>query len=404
MDTKIFTLKNNIEVFCKRNANTPRIALCMNIKINTQEAVPGVEGVMARLFLQGTKNRTAEQLAQELDAYAIEFSADAKADYIRLKFVCLNEDFAKAVEILEDVVKNSTFDDFEKELKKMEGELIAELDSPRAKVYDKYYGKLFENHPYGTTSTKILENIKNITHEKVLKTYDAFLNNSKKVIAVLGDIESQEVENVINNAFSSLPESVDNPSKCSKPELLENIREEIIKADANQAHIVKGWLTDTSSGQDYPALLLLNIILGASGLSSRLFLELRDKKGLAYVVRSCYETFLQCADFYIYIATEPKNIEVSLKGFDEEINKIQNIPVSEEELENAKNNLLGKWAFTQETNNNQAMLYANYGILNLGFDFNDRAKEKIKHITPVEIQECAKKYFSGKSVISILRP
>ena len=404
MDTKLFTLENNIEVFYKKNKNTPRTALCMNIKINTPELTPGVEGLMARLFMQGTTNRSAEQIAEELDTYAIEFSTDAKVDYIRLKFVCLNEDFAKAVEILEDIIKNSTFNDFEKELKKMEGELIAELDSPRAKVYDKYYAKLFENHPYGTTSTKILENIKNITREKVLKTYDSFLNNSKKVIAVVGDIDSSEAEDIINKAFAALPNSVDNQSVCSKPELLENIREEIIKADANQAHIVKGWLTETSCEEDYPALLLLNIILGASGLSSRLFLELRDKKGLAYVVRSCYETFLQCADFYIYIATEPKNIEVSLKGFDEEISKIQTIPVSEEELENAKNNLLGKWAFTQETNNNQAMLYANYGILNLGFDFNDKTKEKIKYVTPDAIQKCAKKYFSGKSVISILRP
>ena len=404
MDTRVFTLKNNIEVFYKSNKNTPRIALCMNIKINTPELTPGVEGLMARLLMQGTKTRTAEQLAEELDTYAIEFSTDAKADYIRLKFVCLNEDFAKAVEILEDIIKNSTFNDFEKELKKMEGELIAELDSPRTKVYDNYYGKLFENHPYGTTSTKILANINNITKENVLKTYNEFLNNSKKVIAVVGDIDISEVETEIKNAFQNLPYSTDDSSKTQRPVLLENIQEEIIKPDANQAHIVKGWLTETSSEEDYPALLLLNIILGASGLSSRLFLELRDKKGLAYVVRSCYETFLQCADFYIYIATEPKNIEVSLKGFDEEIRKIQTIPVSEEELENAKNNLLGKWAYTRETNNNQAILYAGYGILNLGFDFNNKTKEDIKRVTPDAIQKCAQKYFSGKSVISILKP
>ena len=148
----------------------------------------------------------------------------------------------------------------------------------------------------------------------------------------------------------------------------------------------------------------MNVILGASGLSSRLFLELRDKKGLAYVVRSSYETFAQAADFYIYIATEPKNINVSLDGFKEEIEKIKKYKVSEEELENAKINMLGKWAFTQETNNNQAILYANYGIQGLGFDFNDRAKEKIKTVTAEDVQRCANKYLNDTSVVSILKP
>ena len=144
--------------------------------------------------------------------------------------------------------------------------------------------------------------------------------------------------------------------------------------------------------------------MGASGLSSRLFLELRDKKGLAYVVRSCYETFNLCADFYIYIATEPKNIEVSLAGFDEELEKIKNIPISQEELDNARNNLIGKWAFTQETNNSQAMLFAHNGILGLGFDFNQKTREKLKDVTVEQVQECAKKYFNEYSVTSILKP
>ncbi len=404
MDTKTFKLKNNIDVFYKRNKNTPRIALCFNFKINKAETIPGVEGIMARLLLQGTKNRSAEQLAEELDSYAIDFSTDAKTDYIRLKFVCLNEDFNKAIEILEDVIKNSTFEDFDKEVKKMEGEIIAELDSPRAKVTDNYYSTLFKNHPYGNTNSKILENINKITKEEVLETYNAFLNDSKKVISIVGDIDIEDAEQQISEAFGELAPSKEAECTLERPVITEQQVSEIIKPDANQAHIIKGWLTQTSSEEDYPALLLLNIILGASGLSSRLFLELRDKKGLAYVVRSCYEPFLQCADFYIYIATEPKNIEVSLNGFAEEIEKIKTTPVSEEELTNAKNNLIGKWAFSNETNSNQATLYAHYGILGLGFEFKQQTKEKVKTITAEQIQQCAIKYFNENSITSILKP
>lgn len=404
MDNKIFKLGNNIEIFHKRTANTPRIALCLDIKSNKTEKTPGAEGLMARLLMQGTKNRTAEQLAEELDSYAIEFSTDSKTDYIRLKFLCLNEDFSKSLEILEDIVKNSTFDDFEKELEKMEGEIVAELDSPRTKVIDSYYRELFKNHPYGNTNTLILENIKNITKAEVLDIYDAFINSSKKVISVVGDITAEEVENLINQAFGDLPNCLENVPALETPLLKENKSTETIKPDTNQAHIIKGWLAETITSDDYPALLLLNIILGSCGLSSRLFLELRDKKGLAYVVRSSYETYKQCANFYIYIATEPKNIEVSLAGFEEEINKIKTIPVSEEELHNAKNNLFGRWALSRETNNNQALIYANYGILDIGFDFNEKLRERVNKVTSDDILTCAQKCFNGYSVTSILKP
>ncbi len=404
MDRKIFKLNNNTEVFCKKAPNTPRTALCFNLKSSKAETIPGVEAIMSRLFMQGTKNRSAEDIANELDSFAIEFTADSRPDFIRLKFLCLNEDFEKALEIMADIIKNSTFEDFDKELVKMEGEIIAELDSPRAKVIDNYYANLFKNHPYGNTNTKILNNIKNITKSAVLETYNNLINTSKKVISIVGDIDFDKVETKLNEYLGDLPASKEITTGIPEPGLKQSEYCEIIKPDANQAHIIKGWLTGSSNSSDYPALLLLNVILGASGLSSRLFLELRDKKGLAYVVRSSYETFAKAADFYIYIATEPQNINVSLEGFKEEIDKIKNTKVSEEELENAKINMLGKWAFTQETNNNQAILYANYGIQGLGFDFNDRAKEKLKLVTAEDIQNCANKYLNDISVLSILKP
>lgn len=106
----------------------------------------------------------------------------------------------------------------------------------------------------------------------------------------------------------------------------------------------------------------------------------------------------------IYIATEPKNIEVSLKGFDEELEKIKTILVSEEELNNAKNNLIGKYAFLAETNIQQACASAKYAVLDFGFEYIDEIKEQIQKVTPEQILACAKKYFNDKYVLSIIKP
>ncbi len=404
MNKKVFKLKNDIEVLYKCNKNTPRVALCFNLSLNDPIPNPGDYTLMTRLFMQGTKNRTAQQLAEELDFYAIEFSSELKLDYLKLKFVCLNEDFDKALEIFEDIIKNSTFEDFDKEKIKLIGEIQAQLDSPKAKVIDNFYKNLYADHHYGYTNTVILDNLSNVNRECVLRGYKTFMEDSKKVIAVVGDLDYEYVREKLNEKFGDLSPSISNLPFIKPPILSKSKVLEITKPDVNQAHIVQGWLADTADGEDYPVLALMNIILGASGLSSRLFLELRDKKGLAYVVRSSYDVARLCSNFSIYIATEPNNIDISLKGFELEIEKIKNELVSQEELDNAKNNIIGKWAFSQEDNNQQAATYAHYAITGLGFDFNEKAKELIKAVTPQQIKDCANKYFNDKYVISIIKP
>lgn len=399
-----FKLKNNIKAVYRQNKNTPRVGFSFNFSINDAENLAGTYCLMSRLLLQGTKNRTSEELAQELDENAIEFNCDMKQDYLRFRFVCLNEDFQKAIEITSDIIKNSTFEEFEKEKIKMLGEITAELDSAKTKALDNYYKTIYAGHFYGHTYTTILEVLDKITKEDVIKGYENIIKTSKKVLSFVGDTDFKEVEKVLNENLGDIENTTAGEKTFTTPELKEAKTVEIIKDDAQQAQIIQGWIFPSFKSEDYPALILLNIMLGSAGLSSRLFLELREKKGLAYTVRSTYETNEKCANFSIYIATEPKNVQICLDGFMTEINKLKEIPVSEEELQNAKNNLIGKQQFVTETNSQQANQLAYYGIMGLGFDFQERILEKVKEVKVSDIQRSAQNYFGEKSVISILRP
>ena len=101
------TLNNKIKAIVKRNKNTPRIAIVMYIRLNEDEKYSGLYFLLTQLLLQGTNNRNSEQLAIELDENAIDLSFDKKADYIRFKVQCLNEDINKALEILQDIIENT---------------------------------------------------------------------------------------------------------------------------------------------------------------------------------------------------------------------------------------------------------------------------------------------------------
>ena len=397
-------LDNNIPAIIKQNKNTPRIALCLSFKVSEPEKSPGVYSLLNRLFMQGTKNRTSEELAQELEENAIELYSEMKHDYIRFKILCLNEDFEHSLEILEDIIFNSHFELFDKEVVKLKGEIIADLDSPKTKALDNYFKTLYKDHFYGYTHTVVLDNIDNIKRDDVLESYNLLINNAQKNITVVGDIDVSDAQNLLNKHFSQLNYSSVNNDSFSIPVLESQKTVTIEKDDANQAQIIKGWIFPSISDKDYPAISLINVILGSSGLSSRLFLELREKQGLAYVVRSSYESSSLAASFSVYIATEPKNINICIDGFEKEIEKIKTIPVSEEELENAKNNIIGKRQFILETNSLQANIINLFEMEGLGFDYEDKFVSSIKSVTSTDIIEVANKYFTKSYVLSILAP
>jgi len=397
-------LNNGIKACIKVNENSPRMALSLNFSIVDPEKFSGEYLLMNRLLLKGTQKYSSEELSSILDENAIDLYTEMKYDYLRFRFVTLNEDFELALSILSNIIQYSTFEEFEKEKEKLKGEIIAELDSAKTKISDLFTKTIYLNHFYGHSYSEILKEIDNTTFDSVKEAYEKILNNSNKVLALVGDFDVEKTQDLLEKYLGKIPPSLEVESKI--PSLKESFNKyvEIIKEDAQQAQIIQGWKVAEVGTEDYPKLMLLNVILGACGLSSRLFLELREKKGLAYTVRSSYENHAKSAVFSIYIGTEPLNIQTSINGFKDEIEKIKKELVSENELQNAKNNIIGKQQFITETNSQQANLMSYYAILGKGFNYQAKIIEAIKNITSEELRDCANKYFTDDFVLAVLKP
>ncbi len=399
-----YTLTNGINVIIKKNNNTPRTAVIMYVKLNEDEKKTGIYYLLSRLFLKGTKTKSSEEIANILDENAIDLSIDKKADYIKFKLLCLNEDINSGLEITEDIINNSTFDDLEKEVFKIKGEFEADLDSAKIKAQDEFYRTMFKGHPYSVGRKEILESIDSINKDDLFNVFNDVKYKFKKNISVVSGLDSKELKPLLEKHFLNL-KSIEEDDKRKKVEPIKENRVSFVeKEDANQAQIFQGWHFPSVYCEDYPKIILLNTILGSSGLSSRLFLELREKKGLAYTVRSVFEPFTLCGNFFVYIATEPKNIKTSLDGFKTEINKIMKELISDEELENAKNNAVGKRQFYTETNLLEANLSGYYEFLGLGYDFEEKLIKNIQAATKEDIINTADKYFSTPNALCILAP
>ncbi|HEY9838185.1 MAG TPA: insulinase family protein, partial [Vampirovibrionales bacterium] len=149
-------------------------------------------------------------------------------------------------------------------------------------------------------------------------------------------------------------------------------------------------------------LKLLNTYLG-NGLSSRLFVELREKRGLAYDVSAFYPTRLREAAFVVYMGTAPENTAIALKCLQTEVERLSSITLLEDELQAAKNKLLGQYALGKQTNAQIAQVFGWYEILGLGIDFDTRFTEEVAGISPLEAQEAASCYLT-QAYISLVGP
>ena len=397
-------LKNKTTVIYKQAPSTPRTAFTLYLSLQTPEKIPGTYSLLNRLFFQGTKNFDAERIAAEIENNAIELYSEYKTDFIRFKALCLNEDVDYTLELMKEIIFNTSCETFEKEKVKFRGEIIAETDSPKTKAFDRYYSLLYKNHAYGNTYEVILENLDKITKNDVLEAYEDILKTSKKTISVTGDFDEDKMTETLEEKFSRFEYNPDYKNEITVPHVEKKKVCLISKEDANQAQIVEGRIFPTYGTKDYATIVVTNAILSSAGLSSRLFYELREKQGLAYTVRSTYETHSKCAAFTAYIGTEPINIKKALAGFETEINKIKSEKVTETELENAKECVIGKRCFFTETNASMSSLIGLYESENLGCDYEEKFIEEVKSVTREDILEMSQRCFSTPSVTVVLAP
>ena len=188
--------KNAINILIEQVDATPRISVAFFFKTDKKEKYYGVNSLLARMLLQGTKNYSALQLADMFERECIDISTKSKQDYIKISLSFLNEDFERAMELLNEIITNSTFDDLEKEKLKIKGEIVSDLDNPRIKLYDMFVKKIFREHPYSFTLTRILDDIDKITHDDIKEAYSQLLQ-ANKTISVAGDFKYFECVSII---------------------------------------------------------------------------------------------------------------------------------------------------------------------------------------------------------------
>lgn len=405
-------LNNGATLLLNSFEGAPRMAMSIFIPGgNLLDPIPGFADVVDRLLMKGTEKRSQEQISIEIDSLTLEVDTDTKRDYSIMYSTLLEEDLETSMELVSDLFFNSTLDEFDREKEKILGEITMEMDSPKSRASDQFVRRLFEGTPYNAVGSVLLENLDRMDSIENARThYHKVYRPDRLIISVSGDnLNRERIQDLLEGHF---PE--DNVSGAAigtaSGTLIKNLKLQedqyvtFARDDSNQAHIFKGWLAPDVKHPDYPSLVVLNTILGGAGLSSRLFTELRDKQGLAYNVRSSYESYKNRGMFYLYIGTEPSNKEKCLQGFIDECQKLMDTAVSAKELAEAKENIMGRRTIYLETAPQLAnYLGANY-TLGRSLKEIEQIPSQILAVTSEDVQRVAQAYMSQPSVVSVVGP
>ncbi len=360
----------------------------------------GLSHLLAAVLTKGTRQRDSQAIAAWVESLGASLVVDSSADYLEVGLRCLSADFPKLVQLLAEILRDPSFPqaEVERERELLLQAIRAQQEQPFSLAFDQARQALYGDHPYALPGLGRLQTVGSLTREDLLAYHAAYCRPEGMVMAIVGP---EPPETVAAQVEAALGDWVVPGPPAPDPELplppLERPQLLKLPQPTQQTTIVMGFRGSSAASADYPALKLLATYLG-SGLSSRLFVELRERSGLAYEVSAFFATRRDPAPFGAYLGTAAENTLVALERLQAELRRLKGSPLAQEEVEMAQRKLLGQYALSKQTNAQVAQLAGWYEILGLGLEFDRQYLQKVRQLTPAHLHQAAKTYLVNPAI------
>lgn len=306
----------------------------------------GISHFIEHLMFKGTAKRSAKEIAEELDAVGGQLNAFTTKEYTCYYARLLDEYFPLAVDLLSDMVLNSRFDpsDIDRERNVIMEEIKMYEDTPDELVHDIFASTVWRAHPLGRPIIGGEKTVGGLTRHDILSFYQQYYTPGNMIITVAGNFNYEQVINNLSVTFGNLT-GAKKDCRYTPPE---PARQVVCKIkDTEQVHICLGTPGLAIDHEKIYVLQIINTILGG-GLSSRLFQEIREQRGLVYSVFSYHSSYHDAGLFCIYAGLSKKNVPAALELITKEIRDIRNNGVKPAELQRAKDQLKGNLLLSME--------------------------------------------------------
>ncbi len=312
-----------------------------------REEDAGIAHFLEHLLFKGTESRTAYEIAKEMDSIGGQLNAFTEKERTCFYARVLDEHVDRAVEILFDMLKNSLLDPAEVEREK--GVIIEEIkmfeDSPDDQASHRFTRSLWTDHSLGRPVIGYREVIEQMTAERLRSYLQTRYGASNLMVAAAGRVDHDAFVELVNRALEGYPEGEFQPVLDAPATTQQRL---VFRKDCEQAYVCYGGVGMGATDPRRYSFLVLDAVLGGS-MSSRLFQEIREARGLAYSVGTFSFSYLDTGVFGIYAGTSGQSVEELLKASDEILYKVISEGLSEEELTRSKELLKGNLALGMES-------------------------------------------------------
>jgi predicted Zn-dependent peptidase len=351
----------------------------------------GIAHFVEHMLFKGTAARSAEDIAQAIDSIGGQLDAFTAKEYASYYIKVLDEHLPLAVDILSDIVLNPAFnpDDIEREKKVVVEEIKMVEDTPDDLVHEIFTQGFWENHPLGRPILGTRETVESFNADLLRRYFVNAYTPQNLIISAVGNLEHDRLMELVHQKFGGLAGAGPDGGEQA-PEVVPKIV--IRNKELEQSHLCLGASSYPQNHEDRYSSYVLNTLLGGS-MSSRLFQNVREKRGLAYAVFSGLSAYRDAGSFTIYAGCSNDAVGEVIDLVVEELRGVKNNAVPEAELQRAKDHLKGSLMLSLE---NTASRMSHIARQEIYFERQfglDETLQGIERITPAEVQRVAADLF-----------
>ncbi len=390
-------LSNGIPVVMEPLKIMRSVALGIWVKVGSRNETPDKNGIshfLEHMFFKGTEKRTAKDIAVEIDSLGGELNAFTSKENTTFYVKILDEYIEKGIELLSDVFLHSRFpeEDIEKERRIIKEEIKMVEDTPDDYVHDLFNQTIWGHTGLGQSVLGKRETIKSFTREDLLSHIRKYYGTKDVVISCAGNFEPESLIGMLNKNLGSLRRGSE-PEKGLPPQFKSKV--EVFHKELSEAHICLGVEGIPQTSEERYSLFVLNTIFGA-GVSSRLFQEIREKRGLAYSIYSYIASYFDTGIWGVYAGISRKRVGEVVELILEEMNELKNT-LNETELQRAKNHLKGNIILGLESTSSRMTNIARQEIYYGRYYSPKEIMKEVDSITLDRIKDLAEKLIKKES-------
>jgi zinc protease len=400
-----FVLSNGLRLLVREDSRLPLVYMDAVFRGGLLAETPannGLTKLFSRVLLKGTASRTAEEIAEEIEAVGGSYSSDAGNNSFSLSFEVMQPDLALGLDIFADLLLHATLpvSAIEREKAVQIAGIKAEDEHVTSVARNLLRSTLFAGHPYALRASGTIEGVNALDRADLVALQEEYLVANNGVIAIFGDVQADEVRQQVESLLGAMPAGEEQLTKLPPPPAAGAARTLEKFEDKEQAVLMIGYPGTTIASEDRYALELIDE--ASSDLGSRFFIRIREELGLAYFVGSSQMLGLAPGLFSFYVGTDPLKAGEVRAALESEIAQLAENGLSAEELQRAKKKLLGKQAIAHQRNSSLAYTAALDELYGLGYLHHQEMAQRMEKIALEEVRDVAHRYFRDQSPVTVI--